>query len=71
MACSSSPSGLTTFEQRLVIACALTGGVVSYPTAGKVWEFRKTPTVNEVHVTVTRARAAISVPDWIVVHRTR
>ena len=38
------PAGAATFEQRLAIACALTGGVISFPTAGKVWEFRKTPT---------------------------
>ncbi len=65
-----SPSGPETFEQRLAIACALTGGVISYPTAGKVWEFRKTPAVHDVHVTVTRASASVTVPDWIVVHRT-
>ena len=66
-----SPSGPTSFEQRLVIACALTGGVICYPTAGKVWEFRKTPTVNVSSRVCDMARAAISVPDWIVVHRTR
>ncbi len=48
------PAGAATFEQRLAIACALTGGVISFPTAGKVWEFRKTPTTSAVHVTVPR-----------------
>ena len=65
-----SASGAATFEQRLVLACALTGGVVSFPTAGKVWELRKSPTLKAVHVTVTRAHASVTVPDWIVVHRT-
>jgi very-short-patch-repair endonuclease len=64
-----SPSGPQTFEQRLAIACALTGGVITFPTAGKVWELRKTPTLNVVHVNVTRAQASRPVPDWIVVHR--
>jgi very-short-patch-repair endonuclease len=64
-----SASGPQTFEQHLAIACALTGGVISFPTAGKVWEFRKTPTLKTVHVTVTREHASVTVPDWIVVHR--
>jgi hypothetical protein len=38
-----SAAGPPTFERRLAIACALTRGVISYPTAGKVWDFRKTP----------------------------
>ena len=29
------PAGAATFEQRLAIACALTGGVLSFPTAGQ------------------------------------
>jgi hypothetical protein len=66
-----SPAGAETFEQRLGIACALTGGVISFPTAGTVWEFRKSPAVAEVHVTVTRGRASVVVPNWIVVHRSR
>jgi hypothetical protein len=65
-----SPSGPPTFEQQLAIACALTGGVISFPTAGKMWELRKTPTIKDVHVTVKRARASITVPERIVVHRT-
>ncbi len=64
-----SPIGPETFEQRLAVACALTGGVITFPTAGKVWELRKTPTLKVVHVTVTREHRSVTVPDWIVVHR--
>ena len=57
-----SVAGPATFEQRLAIACALTGGVISYPTAGKVWDFRKTPPPTNIHVTVPRTRAGVSLP---------
>lgn len=66
-----SPSGPESFERRLAIACALTGGVVTYPTAGRLWSFRKTPPVPTVHVAVMRTRCALSTPDWMVVHRAR
>ena len=65
------PSGPETFEHRLAVACALTGGVITFPTAGKVWEFRKTPTLKTVHVTIARRQASVTVPEWIVVHSSR
>jgi hypothetical protein len=66
-----SPSGADTFEHRLALACALTKGVVTFPSAGTVWRYRKRPSTRKVHVAVVRSRAVVAVPDWIVVHRTR
>ena len=36
----------------MAVACAASGGVVRFPTAGLVWGFRKTPRVRDVHVTI-------------------
>ena len=44
----ASTSWPDTLEHRMAIACASTGGVVCFPTAGIVWEFRKTPRIPDV-----------------------
>jgi hypothetical protein len=64
-----SPSHPETLEQRSGIACAHTGGVVCYPTAGLVWEYRKTPRSRHVHVWIPRERR-IEAPEWVTIHRT-
>jgi hypothetical protein len=61
-------SGPDTVEQRLALACALTGGVICYPTAGEVWTYRNTPRQRSIHVSVAHTRR-VDAPDWIVVHR--
>jgi hypothetical protein len=62
---TSSPQ---TLEQSVAIACAATGGVASFPTAGLLWSLRRTPRSDEVHVTIPwRRRTAAS--SGVVVHR--
>lgn len=56
-------------EHRMAIACAATGGTVCFPTAGQVWELRKTPRPPEVHVAITEGCRIDPVPD-VVIHRT-
>jgi hypothetical protein len=63
-----SSSGPETFEQRLAVACALTGGVICYPTAGEVWDYRNTPRHPNVHVMLAHSRR-VHAPEWVVVHR--
>ncbi len=58
----------STLEHRLAIACAATAGVVRFPTAGLVWEFRKTPRGSGVHVVIPSGRRTVPLPG-IVVHR--
>jgi hypothetical protein len=69
-----------TLEHRMAIACALTAGVVMFPTAGTAWRLRKTPRSPVVHLWVAfgrrvRARAGICVhytrhlPHTDIVHR--
>jgi hypothetical protein len=62
-------SGPVTFEQRLAVACALTGGVVCYPSAGRVWDYRHTPRQPDVHVRIAHCRR-VDAPEWIVGHYT-
>lgn len=59
-----------TFELRCALACALTGGALCYPTAGRWWDFRKTPRGPDVHVVVPWERRPRRRPG-IVVHRSR
>jgi hypothetical protein len=59
-----------TLEQRMAVACAITGGVVCFPTAGLVWMFRKTPRVPDIHLWIPSNRC-IARRDGIEVHRTR
>ena len=58
----------TTLEQRMARACAVTGGVVAFPTAGEVWEYRKTPRLPDVHLWIPNNRC-VAARDGIRVHR--
>jgi hypothetical protein len=49
-------------ERRMAVACAVTGGVVCFPTAGIAWELRKTPRVDETHVVIYEGRRVDSKP---------
>lgn len=63
-------SAVDTVEHRMAVACATTGGVVCFPTAGKVWQMRGVPRRDEVHVWVPWERR-IDAPNGVVVHRSR
>ena len=63
------PGSPDSFLQRVAIAWAMTGGVACFPTAGTVWEFRKTPRPPDVHVAVPWTRKVTSYLG-VVVHRT-
>lgn len=67
LVCSTWPNSL---EHKMAVACALTGGVVAFPTAGLVWGLRKTPRVPEVHVCIPENRR-VAWPPGVRVHRTR
>ena len=58
-----------TLEHRLAVACAVTGGAVAFPTAGLVWELRKTPRVPDVHLWIPKSRC-LTEREGIRVHRT-
>jgi very-short-patch-repair endonuclease len=55
-------------EHRMAVACAVTGGVISFPTAGLVWQFRKTPRLEDAYVTITEGRRIDPLPG-LVIHR--
>ena len=59
-----------TLEHRMALACAVTGGVVCFPTAGVSWGLRKSPRSPEVHVWVTEDRR-VRAPRGVRVHYTR
>jgi hypothetical protein len=59
-----------TFERRVAIACAITNGAATFPTAGVVWNFRKTLRVPELHLVVPWDRR-VSAPTGVRIHRTR
>ena len=59
--------GGATLAQRAAVACAQTGGVVCFPTAGSLWELRKS---TDVHVALPWTRR-IDAPAGVAVHRTR
>jgi len=65
-----SPAHPETFDQRVAIACRLTGGGATFPTSGIVWKVRKTPRVNDVHI-ILDWRRHIDAPDGVVLHRSR
>jgi hypothetical protein len=67
LACSTWPD---TLEHRMAAACAMTGGVVVFPTAGLVWRLRKSPQVPEIHVCISNNRRIVE-PPGVRVHRTR
>jgi hypothetical protein len=58
-----------TFEHRMAVACAATGGVVCFPTAGIVWQLRKTPRRPDIHVAVPEGRRIDPLPG-VVIKRT-
>ena len=65
-AASGWPDGL---DHRIALACAITDGVVCFPTAGEVWDLRKTPRCPEVHICIESHRR-IDEPTGVRVHRT-
>lgn len=67
LVCTSSPD---TFEQRLAIACALTGGVVLFPTAGLLWAFRGTPRGGPIYIGIPWNRR-VRAPTGVVIRRCR
>jgi hypothetical protein len=58
------------FEVRCAVACALTGGALCFPTAGRWWGFRKTPRCSEIHVVVPWETRPQRRPG-VVIHRSR
>jgi very-short-patch-repair endonuclease len=59
-----------TLEHQMAVGCAITGGVVCFPTAGLVWELRKSPRVPEIHLWIPNGRCVVK-RDGLRVHRTR
>lgn len=57
-------------RHRAARGCALTNGVVSFPTAGELWKLRKTPRIATCHITVPWRRHITPVPD-VHIHRSR
>jgi very-short-patch-repair endonuclease len=49
-------------EHRMAVACAATGGIVRFPTAGTVWELRKTPRTADVCVVIPEGRRVDPLP---------
>ena len=62
------PATSDSLEARVAAACAQTGGVACFPTAGVLWQLRKSPRVAEVHVTVPWSRRVTDVAG-ITIHR--
>jgi len=58
-----SASWTYTLEHRMAAACAITRGVVKFPTAGVAWGLRKSPRTPEIHVWVLESRRVGPVPD--------
>jgi len=65
-----APSVPSTLLQRCAVACAVTGGVIAFPTAGQLWELRRTPSVAAIHVVVPWERR-VAPPHGVVVRRSR
>lgn len=66
----SDPAAPETLEHRMALACALTSGVICFPTAGVVGELCGMPRPPVIHVAVDWANRRRGAPG-IVVHRTR
>lgn len=64
-----STSWPNTLEHRMAVACALTGGVVRFPTAGIVWQLRKTPRSSLIHLWIDESRR-VQAPDGVRLHLT-
>ncbi len=58
-----------TLKHQMAVACAITHGVVKFPTAGVAWRFRKSPRVPETHVWILESRRLRPVPG-VRVHLT-
>jgi very-short-patch-repair endonuclease len=58
-----------TLEHRMAVACAATDGVVCFPTAGIVWQLRKTPRCADIYVAVPEGRRIDPLPG-VVIKRT-
>jgi hypothetical protein len=56
-------------DHRMALACAVTGGVVSFPTAGEVWNLRKSPGSADVHLWIPENRR-LQAPLGVQLHRT-
>lgn len=65
-----SPTVPSSLEQQAAIACARTYGAISFPTAGRIWQLRKTPHLPEIHVVVPWERR-LQAPPGVRVHRSR
>jgi hypothetical protein len=50
----------------MALACAVTGGVVCFPTAGQAWELRKTPRVDATHVAIQEGRRIDPIPGLFI-----
>jgi hypothetical protein len=57
-------------DRRMALACALTAGIVRYPTAGRAWGLRKSPRSRDVHVWVAHGRR-LREPAGVRIHHTR
>jgi hypothetical protein len=60
----------STLGHRMALACAVTGAVIAFPTAGLVWSFRKTPRLPEIHLWLPYGRCVVR-REGIQVRRTR
>jgi hypothetical protein len=52
----AAPGWPDSLDHRTARACAITGGVVCFPTAGEVWNLRKTPRRPDVYVWIESHR---------------
>lgn len=66
----STPIVSSSLWQRAAVACAQTGGALRFPTAGKVWELRKTPPARDIHIVVPWRRKIVPLAG-VRIHRTR
>jgi hypothetical protein len=64
-----APGWPDSLDHRIAVACAITSGVVCFPTAGEAWELRKTPKGPDVYVWVASERHVES-PAGVRVRRT-
>lgn len=65
-----STSWPDTLDHRMALACAITGGVVRFPTAGTAWRMRRSPRSPYVHLWIAEERRIQTRPG-VRLHRTR
>ena len=63
----ASTSWTDSLEHRMAIACVATSGVVCFPTAGIVWEMRKSPRIPDVCVVIAEGRRIDPLPGVRIV----